>query len=74
MVSGTDAWWRSVQNEQNIAVSTRNVLHLLASANDDRSIDLPGTCDDRPTGDAWLGLFESLDGGRPGNHVGGGRV
>ncbi|HEX8028726.1 MAG TPA: hypothetical protein VF491_09705, partial [Vicinamibacterales bacterium] len=51
------------QNEPSIASSTRNPLHLLAGANDYRTVDLPGLADDE-TGDAWLGLFKSLDGGQ----------
>jgi hypothetical protein len=58
------------QNEVSIAVSTRNVQHLLAGANDYRSVDLPGINDplltdaDAPAvADAWLGLFKSMDGG-----------
>src|SRR5213075_1076687 len=56
------------QNEPSLALSTRNPLHLLAGANDYRTVDLPladelhngGTL----TGDAWLGLFKSFNGGR----------
>src|SRR2546428_7221351 len=71
MVSGTqypggDPWLRQ-QNEPSIAVSTRNPLHLLAGANDYRSVDIPFNAaarpDDEDTGDAWLGVFESKDGG-----------
>src|SRR2546426_10457526 len=71
MVSGTtfpggDPFLRQ-QNEPSIAVSTRNPLHLLAGANDYRSVDIPFTAparpDDEETGDAWLGVFKSLDGG-----------
>jgi hypothetical protein len=51
------------QNEPSIAVSTRNSLHLLAGANDYRTVDLPGLPSGEPTGDAWLGLFRSRDGG-----------
>ena len=52
------------QNEPSIAVSTRNVLHLLAGANDYRTVDLPGHPGDKPTADAWLGVFKSFDGGK----------
>src|SRR5712671_7001097 len=71
MVSGTD-WttgdpFLQRQNEPSIAVSTRNPLHLLAGANDYRSVDIPFNAaarpDDEDTGDAWLGVFESKDGG-----------
>src|SRR6266540_4752658 len=55
------------QNEPSIAVSTRNPLHLLVGANDYRSVDIPFTASPRPdeeeTGDAWLGVFKSFDGG-----------
>ncbi len=55
------------QNEPSIAVSTRNPLHLLAGANDYRTVDLPGipdTGEDEQKRDAWLGVFKSRDGGR----------
>ncbi len=67
MVAGTD-WpggdpFLQRQNEPTVAVSTRNPMHLLAGANDYRTVDLPGTPDDKMTGDAWLGTFTSTDGG-----------
>ncbi|HUL78373.1 MAG TPA: NosD domain-containing protein, partial [Vicinamibacteria bacterium] len=67
MVSGTD-WpggdpFLQRQNEPSVAVSTRNPMHLLAGANDYRTVDLPGLPGDRMTGDAWLGVFTSTDGG-----------
>ncbi|MGE5360732.1 MAG: hypothetical protein ACM3NQ_17080, partial [Bacteroidales bacterium] len=52
------------QNEPSIAVSTRNPCHLLAGANDYRTVDMPGLPDDGATGDAWLGVFKSFDCGR----------
>ena len=52
------------QNEPSGAVSTRNPLHLLGGANDYRTVDLPGLPDDKHTGDAWLGIFKSYDGGQ----------
>jgi len=68
MVSGT-SWpggdpFLQRQNEPSIAASTRNPLHLLAGANDYRSVDLPGVADSEEHGDAWLGVFESFDGGQ----------
>lgn len=67
MVSGT-SWpngdpFLQRQNEPTIAVSSRNPLHLLAGANDYRTVDLPGLPDGE-TGDAWLGIFKSYDGGK----------
>ena len=53
------------QNEPSIGASTRNPLHLLAGSNDYRTVDLPFPADaDEETGDAWLGLFKSVDGGQ----------
>src|SRR5262245_52720143 len=51
------------QNEPSVAVSTRNPLHLLAAANDYRTVDMPGLLNGEVTGDAWLGVFKSTDGG-----------
>jgi hypothetical protein len=67
MVSGTD-WttgdpFLERQNEPSIAVSTRNTLHLMAGANDYRTVDLPGLLGINEPGDGWLGLFKSFDGG-----------
>jgi len=63
---GGDPFLRQ-QNEPSIAVSTRNPLHLLAAANDYRSVDIPFNAPSRPdeeeTGDAWIGIFKSKDGG-----------
>jgi hypothetical protein len=67
MVSGT-TWpggdpFLQRQNEPSIGVSSRNPLHLLAGANDYRTVDLPGLPGGEETGDAWHGVFRSLDGG-----------
>lgn len=51
------------QNEPSLAVSTRNPDHLLAGANDYRTVDLPGLATSE-TGDGWQGLFKSVDGGQ----------
>ena len=67
MVSGT-GWpggdpFLQRQNEPSIAASTRNPLHLLAGANDYRTVDLPGLPNSGEVGDAWMGLFKSTNGG-----------
>jgi hypothetical protein len=61
------------QNEPSIAISTRNPCHLLAGANDYRTVDYPdptplpneGTAPIAPNiqtpRDAWLGVFTSMD-------------
>jgi len=58
------------QNEPSFAVSTRNALHLLAGANDYRTVDmpesegpLPGIPEGATVGDGWLGVFKSFNGG-----------
>ncbi len=66
MVSGTQ-WpggdpFLQRQNEPSLAVSTRNARHLLAGANDYRTVDLNFLATGE-TGDAWLGVFKSFDGG-----------
>lgn len=74
MVSGT-VWpygdpFLERQDEPSLAVSTRNPLHLLAGANDYRTVDLnlpeldvgEGTLA-TPTGEPWVGEYISLDGG-----------
>lgn len=60
------------QNEPSIAASTRNPMHLLAGANDYRTIDMPfeDQVPNQEVGqqaigrDAWLGVFKSFDGGQ----------
>ena len=66
---GGDPWLQR-QNEPSLAVSTRNPLHLLAGANDYRTVEipipgeeLPGLPEGTAAGDAWLGVFKSFDGG-----------
>ncbi len=51
------------QNEPSIAVSSRNPLHLLAGANDYRTVDLAAITDN-VIGDAWHGVFKSYNGGQ----------
>ena len=70
MVSGTQ-WpggdpFLQRQNEPSLAVSSRNSLHLLAGANDYRTVDLPvsDTVPGSLAGDAWLGVFKTYDGGQ----------
>jgi hypothetical protein len=68
MVSGT-TWptgdpFLQRQNEPSMAVSTRNPMHILAGANDYRTVDLElALSGGAETGDSWLGLFKSFDGG-----------
>jgi streptogramin lyase len=75
MVSGTQ-WpygdpFLERQNEPSLAISTRNPLHLLAGANDYRTVDLnlpeidPGEPHlvNTPTGEPWVGQYISIDGG-----------
>src|SRR6185503_2966946 len=65
MVSGTtlptgDPYLRQ-QNGPTVAVSTRNPQHMLAGANDYRTLDYPGG----DIGvDAWMGVFKTYDGGK----------
>jgi len=51
------------QDEPSMAVSSRHTLRLLAGANDYRTVDLPGLPNGEETGDAWLGVFKSNNGG-----------
>ncbi|MCK4793211.1 MAG: tandem-95 repeat protein [Desulfobacteraceae bacterium] len=60
------------QNEPSIAVSTRNPMHLLAAANDYRTVNEPFSEGPLPgidlkaqaSGDAWLGIYKSYNGGQ----------
>ncbi len=68
MVSGTQ-WpggdpFLQRQNGPSFAVSTRNPLHLISGDNDYRTVDIPGLANGTVTGDAWLGVFQSTDGGK----------
>ncbi len=72
MVSGTE-WpggdpFLQRQNETSAAFGTRTAQHILAGANDYRSVDLPfpdvNENDEEYAGDAWVGVFKSLDGGQ----------
>jgi len=68
MVSGTE-WpggdpFLQRQNEPTIAASTRNPLHLVGGSNDYRTVDLPGLPGGTETGDAWLSVYKSFDGGQ----------
>ena len=51
------------QNEPSLAASTRNPLHLVAGSNDYRTVDVPGLPDGSETGDAWVSIYKSFDGG-----------
>jgi hypothetical protein len=68
MVAGQD-WPRGDpflqrQNEGSVAVSTRNWLHLQGAGNDYRTVDLASALTGgRVVGDAWHGIFRSVDGG-----------
>jgi len=75
MVSGT-VWpygdpFLERQDEPSLAVSTRNPLHLLAGANDYRTVDLnleevepgEGKVLNAATGEPWVGQYVSIDGG-----------
>ena len=52
------------QNEPSLAVSSRNPCHVLAGANDYRTVNIPGLPDDKEVGDAWVGLYKSTDCGQ----------
>jgi len=52
------------QNEPSAAISSRNAAHILAGANDYRSVDIPGLLGEDELGDVWLGVFFSTDGGQ----------
>src|SRR2546429_1488577 len=68
MVSGTQ-WptgdpFLQRQNEPSMAVSTRNPMHILAGANDYRTVDLElALSGGAENGDSWLGVVKSFDWG-----------
>ena len=76
MVAGQDEFggdpYLQRQNEPSMAVSTRNPMHLLAAANDYRTVEVPFTEGRLPgielsasaDGDAWMGIFKSYNGGQ----------
>ncbi len=51
------------RNEPSMACSSRNPLNCLAGANDYRLVSVPTGPDGKVTGDAWLGVFWTRDGG-----------
>ena len=51
------------QNEPSVAFSSRNKLHILAGANDYRTVDIPGDFEAGATGDSWLSYFWTTNGG-----------
>ncbi len=54
---------RKAQNEPSCGMSTRNPQHILCGANDYRMVDVPGISITSEVRDAWLGEFQSIDGG-----------
>ena len=67
MVSGT-LWpagdpYLQRQNEPSMAVSSRTPEHLMGGANDYRTVDIPNPEAPNILGDAWLGVYTTLDGG-----------
>ncbi|MGA2585609.1 MAG: putative Ig domain-containing protein [Candidatus Aminicenantales bacterium] len=74
MISGKQLPWGDPflqrQNEPSIAVSSRNPMHILAGANDYRTVDMFIPYEEIPgyegaaARDAWLGLYKSFDGGQ----------
>jgi putative Ig domain-containing protein len=54
---------RRSQNEPSCAISTRNPQHILCGGNDYRMVDVPGVTTTQIIRDAWLGEFQSKDGG-----------
>ena len=54
---------RKQQNEGSCAFSSRNPKNILCGGNDYRLVDVPGVDPNLVTRDAWLGVFQSADGG-----------
>src|SRR6266849_1826232 len=64
--NGTGDPFLQRQSEPCIAVGSANPSHLMACDNDYSPVDLPGLLDptlESETGDAWLGVLKSFDGG-----------
>ena len=69
MVSNGVGNYKERQNEPSIAVSSIDPDHLLAGANDYTTIALNASDPTLGiTGDAWLGVFKSYDGGESWSH------
>jgi DNA-binding beta-propeller fold protein YncE len=51
------------QNEPSCAISTRNPQHILCGANDYRMVDVPGVTTTQIIRDAYLGVFQTANGG-----------
>ena len=66
MVS-VDPWFQR-QNEPSIAVSTLNPRILLGGSNDYSTVAIVGDPGEEVTGDAWLGVYKSFDGGESWTH------
>ena len=56
------------QNEPSIAVSTLHPRTLLGGSNDYTTVAYVGDPEEEVTGDAWLGVYKSFDGGESWTH------
>ena len=52
------------QNEPSLAMGTLNPCHVLGGGNDYRTVHLAGLPDDKEVGDAWAGVYQSVDCGQ----------